>query len=85
MTQQVLQKRLPRCQLWHCTLFNQRVIFICQNKNYSFIKKMHDDKSGIGLANVKRRLDLLYPGKHELVIKNDEDKFRVELKINLNQ
>ena len=64
---------------------DKELLFTCTNKNYSFIKKMHEDKSGIGLANVKRRLDLLYPGRHELLIKNDEDKFRVELKINLNQ
>ncbi|MEP6612474.1 MAG: sensor histidine kinase [Mucilaginibacter sp.] len=64
---------------------DKELLFTCVNKNYSFIKKMVDDKSGIGLENVKRRLDLLYPGKHELLIKNDEEKFRVELKINLSE
>jgi len=63
---------------------DKELLFTCVNKNYSFIKKMLDDKSGIGLENVRRRLALLYPGKHELLIKDDEDKFRVDLKIDLN-
>jgi two-component system LytT family sensor kinase len=34
---------------------------------------------GIGLANVKRRLDLMYPGAYELDIKNKPDIFEVRL------
>jgi two-component system LytT family sensor kinase len=63
---------------------DKALLFICENKNYSFVKKMENDKSGIGLENVKRRLDLVYPGKHELIIKNDENLFHVELKIDLS-
>jgi len=36
---------------------------------------------GIGIQNVKRRLDLLYPGKHELKIINGEETFLVILTI----
>src|SRR4030095_6059130 len=36
---------------------------------------------GIGLKNVKRRLELLYNGKHELQIKEDDQLFKVDLKI----
>lgn len=39
---------------------------------------------GIGLNNVKRRLELLYPGKHELDIKNTSDKFSVALNLSLS-
>ena len=35
--------------------------------------------SGIGLDNVKKRLNLLFPGKHELKIENDQVQFKVEL------
>jgi len=37
--------------------------------------------SGIGLENVKKRLNLLFPGKHELKIEQTDTIFRVELSI----
>jgi len=40
-----------------------------------------DTNGGIGLNNVKRRLEIVYPGKHELKIKPEEDTFLVILKI----
>jgi sensor histidine kinase YesM len=39
--------------------------------------------SGIGIENAIKRLDLIYPGKHELTITNDEEVFIVNLKIQL--
>jgi two-component system LytT family sensor kinase len=38
---------------------------------------------GIGLANVKRRLDLMYPGAYELHISNQPDIFEVKLTLTL--
>lgn len=40
--------------------------------------------SGIGLKNVKRRLELLYPGKHELTITDQENYYRAELVLPLD-
>jgi two-component system LytT family sensor kinase len=40
---------------------------------------------GIGLNNVKRRLELLYPEKHELKIENQENFYRVDLKLKIDQ
>lgn len=38
---------------------------------------------GIGLKNIRRRLELLYPKRHELDIAESPDKFRVVLKLDL--
>ena len=40
---------------------------------------------GIGLKNVKRRLDLIYPGHYELDIQNDQVCFEVELTLTLSE
>jgi two-component system LytT family sensor kinase len=41
-------------------------------------------QGGIGLVNVRRRLELIYPGKYELEIHETDDIYLVNLKINLN-
>jgi two-component system, LytTR family, sensor kinase len=41
-------------------------------------------QKGIGLENVKKRLQLLYPGKHMLNIEEEKEKYSVNLDINLN-
>jgi two-component system, LytTR family, sensor kinase len=38
---------------------------------------------GIGLENLKKRLQLHYPGKHALVFQENEDSFTASLKIEL--
>jgi len=40
--------------------------------------------SGIGLKNVRRRLDLLYPGRYELKIQSDAVSFEVHLDLDLS-
>jgi two-component system, LytTR family, sensor kinase len=41
--------------------------------------------SGIGIENVKKRLNLIYPGKHNLMIQDSTKIFKVELKIDLSE
>lgn len=43
---------------------------------------LHDEKGGIGLQNVKKRLDILYPLTHQLEIRRT-DTFQVYLRMNL--
>ncbi|HEX4850588.1 MAG TPA: sensor histidine kinase [Puia sp.] len=38
---------------------------------------------GIGLENLRRRLDLLYPGRHEFTIEKEDAKFIARIKIQL--
>lgn len=49
----------------------------------SFLTKAHSKYGGIGITNLERRLKLLYPDKHTLKIKNEIDRYSVELQINL--
>ncbi len=39
---------------------------------------------GIGLENTKRRLELFYPGKHELKISENENSYEIDMIIELN-
>jgi hypothetical protein len=39
------------------------------------------EKNGVGILNSKSRLELLYPGKHELTIQQDEHQYTVTLKL----
>ncbi len=45
--------------------------------------RVNNAHSGIGLVNVKRRLDLLYPGKHRLNITDTPGTFSVDLTIDI--
>lgn len=40
---------------------------------------------GIGLKNVQRRLDLIYPGQYDLDIQNNVTSFEVRLQLNLSE
>jgi two-component system, LytTR family, sensor kinase len=52
--------------------------FYIQNRKH---RNNRDEVGGIGLNNVKRRLDLLYPGKYNLDIRDEADTYTVELSL----
>jgi sensor histidine kinase YesM len=47
------------------------------------VKKNGVNKTGIGINNVRQRLDLLYKNKYDLQIREDEEVFVVDLKVEL--
>jgi LytS/YehU family sensor histidine kinase len=58
------------------------LLFKCIN-SIPVVKPLKQAAGGLGLTNVKRRLNLLYPSKHELIIEEDEHLYSVTLKIKL--
>jgi len=61
----------------------QGLHFQVKNKKGKEEQVFKDPSSGIGLKNVKRRLELLYPKKHRLTIQEDEVNFSVDLTLEL--
>jgi len=51
------------------------------NKKGAVINEKKDESSGIGLANVKRRLELLYPTNHDLTVTESDSDFEITLTI----
>ncbi|WP_298897148.1 histidine kinase [uncultured Psychroserpens sp.] len=65
------------------TASNNTIHFVCRNslKETSNTDTMLAKNSGIGLQNVKRRLDILYPNKHDLNISITDNTYIVDLKL----
>ena len=56
-----------------------RLCFTIENNRL----QLHEEgkNNGIGLSNLKERLNLLYPGKHSIEITETDDRFKVSLSI----
>lgn len=59
---------------------SSEILFTVVNKKFENTER---HSSGIGISNVERRLQLLYPKKHELQIQDTGEKYFVKLKIQL--
>lgn len=53
-------------------------------KNTALREKPKSEKGGVGLENVRERLNLLYPDRHNLKIEKRENIFNVEIEIQLS-
>jgi len=54
------------------------------NSKVARADKTTDEKSGIGLQNVQRRLDLSYPGRYHLEVEEDDQQYCVQLDLTLS-
>lgn len=57
--------------------------FEVSNSSDPLARKQAVHYSGIGLKNVQRRLDLIYPGRHDLAIRQHDGIFQVNLRMEL--
>ena len=62
------------------TCVGNQLFFSLSNSKPSLIVPNKSNK-GIGLNNVKKRLQLLYPGKHQLDVYSTDDSFSVNMQI----
>ena len=68
----------------HLTVEAGVLHFSVGNRYNPAADEVKDKSSGIGLTNVKRRLNLLYGRQHVLRIQKDRDWFAVSLELNLH-
>ncbi|WP_281323272.1 sensor histidine kinase [Flavobacterium aestivum] len=61
----------------------QEIVFRIANTKPQNETGEKSDKSKIGLENVRKQLNLLYPNKHQLEIEETQTKFKIELCLNL--
>ena len=57
------------------------LLVVENSKPYESRQNAEEFKDGIGFDNVKRRLELLYPGKHKLEISKNNRKYSVKLEL----
>lgn len=63
---------------------NEHLNLGVENSRSKLVNKPNKKSGGIGLANVKRRLNLVYPNKHTLDVQAKEDQFKVSLALDLS-
>jgi len=68
----------------HIQIQNSRLIFSVKNKITADSPESKEFSSGIGLQNVRRRLQLMYPETHQLTIREMNGWFDVELMLKLD-
>ncbi|MBN1986338.1 MAG: histidine kinase [Prolixibacteraceae bacterium] len=67
------------------TVDDNVIVFVVENAKGAEPSFTDSKYQGIGIQNVKKRLELLYPGLHKLSIIENEKTFKVFLQIQLNK
>ena len=62
---------------------NQLLFSVINAKGHADDGSILHSKNGIGLSNIKKRLELMYPEKFNLTIVDNSEQFNVNLKLNL--
>lgn len=65
-------------------LNGKECVYRVENSKIPFTKPEAEQKSGIGLQNVKRRLELSYPGRYKLRVEDEKDRYAMQLNIQLD-
>jgi len=65
------------------TIVQNTINFRVENNKGVVDETSTEDRGGVGLDNVKRRLELIYPQRHKLLIENSEQIFLVQLQLQL--
>ncbi|MBK1897059.1 sensor histidine kinase [Chryseobacterium paridis] len=65
----------------HIEIQNQKLHFLCSNSQNPDFPISSVNYSGLGLANIKRRLELLYNDTHHLNITSTEKEYTIKLTI----
>ncbi len=67
----------------HIEVQGKDCIYRVENSKLPTNGKVVDGKSGIGLQNVQRRLDLSYPGRYDLQVDSSKESYAVQLNLQL--
>jgi len=59
--------------------------FECENEIRDLNETEKLSSGGFGISNIKRRLELLFPEKHQLIIDDKNKKYHVNLKLSINE
>jgi two-component system, LytTR family, sensor kinase len=62
---------------------DKNFLFRLENNKGQVDEVEPENYKGLGLENVKRRLALLYPGRHSLTVSEDENIFSILLHLQL--
>lgn len=62
----------------------KKCTYFVENSRQSINVDSHEGKSGIGLQNVNRRLELSYPGQYQLHVDEKPDRYSIQLDITLS-
>jgi two-component system, LytTR family, sensor kinase len=74
------RSRKPSVKI-HLSSENGIVTLDIMNSCENDVQRSHSEHSGYGITNLRKRLDLTYPGRYQLIINQDETAYNVKLVI----